>query len=54
MLLVVDANILVGELLRVKGQELLADKRLELYIAEKTLEEAQRSDDRFAELEVTA
>ena len=54
MLLVVDANILVGELLRVKGQELLTDKRLELYIAKKTFEEAQCSDNRLTELEVTA
>ena len=41
MLLVVDANILVGELLRVKGQELLTDKRLELLIAAKVWEEAR-------------
>ena len=41
MRLVVDANILVGELLRARGRELIADKRLELFLAAKVWEEAQ-------------
>ena len=41
MRLIVDANILVGELLRTKGKELVKDKQLELYIAAKAFEEAQ-------------
>ena len=41
MRLIVDANILVSELLRIKGKELIKDKRLELYIAAKAFEEAQ-------------
>ena len=41
MNLVVDANILVGELLRTKGRRLIADRRLELFIAAKAWEEAE-------------
>ena len=41
MRLVVDANILVGELLREKGRALVADKRLELFMAAKAWEEAR-------------
>ena len=41
MRLVVDANILVAELLRIKGKELVANKNLELFIADKAWEEAQ-------------
>lgn len=41
MRLVVDANILVSELLRVKGRALLADERLELFVAARAWEEAQ-------------
>ena len=40
MRLVVDANILVSELLRERGRRLVADERLELFIATKVLEEA--------------
>lgn len=40
MRLVVDANILVAELLRKRGRVLVADSRLELFIAEKAMEEA--------------
>ena len=40
MRLVVDANILVAELLRKRGRALVADKRLELFIAAKAMEEA--------------
>lgn len=40
MRLAVDANILVSELLRVQGRALIADERLELFIAEKAMEEA--------------
>ena len=41
MRLVVDANILVGELLRARGRKLIADERLELFLAAKVWEEAQ-------------
>lgn len=41
MILIVDANILVGELLRQRGRELLRHPSLMLYIAEKVLDEAQ-------------
>lgn len=40
MLLVVDANILIGELLRQRGQELIEDSRLILYISERVFSEA--------------
>jgi predicted nucleic acid-binding protein len=40
MRLVVDANILVGELIRARGRELIARRELELYIAESAWEEA--------------
>lgn len=39
MKLVIDANILVGELLRKRGQELLKNPQLILYIAQKALDE---------------
>ena len=39
MRLVVDANILVAELIRVRGRKLIARKDLELYMAEKAWEE---------------
>ena len=39
MLLVVDANILVGELLRERGRKLLEDSRLELQITGAALDE---------------
>ncbi|MGI0480742.1 PIN domain-containing protein [Geminocystis sp. CENA526] len=39
MLLVVDANILIGELLRKRGQELIKDSRLTLYISERIIGE---------------
>ena len=40
MLLVVDANILIGELLRKRGQDLIQDSRLILYISERVFSEA--------------
>ncbi len=40
MRLVVDANILVGELMRSRGRLLINDSRLELFIAAKTWDEA--------------
>ena len=40
MRLVVDANILVGELIRGRGRKLIARPELELYIAESAWEEA--------------
>ena len=39
MRLVVDANILISELIRVRGRKLIANPKLELYIAEKAWEE---------------
>ncbi|MFE1744859.1 PIN domain-containing protein [Coleofasciculus sp. H7-2] len=41
MMLIVDANILVGELLRQRGRELLRHPSLMLYITEKVLDETQ-------------
>ena len=41
MRLVVDANVLVGELTRRRGEELLAHPVLELVIAERAWDEAQ-------------
>jgi predicted nucleic acid-binding protein len=41
MRLAVDANVLVGELLRARGRALVADERLRLFIAEYAWEEAQ-------------
>ena len=38
--LVVDANILIGELLRKRGQDLIQDSRLILYISERVFSEA--------------
>lgn len=39
MRLVVDANILVSELIRVRGRKLIARPELELYMAEKAWDE---------------
>lgn len=41
MRLVVDASVLVAELLRVAGRERLADSRLELFMPERTWSEVQ-------------
>ena len=41
MKLVIDANILIAELLRKRGRELLRNPRLELYLAEQTREETE-------------
>ncbi|MDJ1184416.1 PIN domain-containing protein [Roseofilum casamattae] len=41
MKLVVDANILVGELLRIRGRKLLKSHELELYAAQRVLEETR-------------
>lgn len=40
MRLVVDANILVAELIRLRGRELIVHSELELYMAEKAWDEA--------------
>ena len=40
MRLVVDANILVGELLRERGREIISHKQLELFMATKIWEES--------------
>lgn len=50
MRLVVDANILVGELLRERGRILVAHPDLELYIAERPWSEARYELARRAEL----
>ena len=39
MRLVVDANILIAELIRVRGRKLIANPKLELYMAEQAWEE---------------
>lgn len=39
MLLVVDANILIGELLRKRGRTLFTDSRLNLYISQRVFSE---------------
>ncbi len=41
MRLVVDTNVLVGDLLRVAGRERLADGRIELFLPEQVWSEAQ-------------
>ena len=41
MILIVDANILVGELLRQGGQELIQNPALMLYMTERVLDETQ-------------
>ena len=41
MRLVVDASVLVSELLRARGRERLTDERLELFLAEHTLSEVR-------------
>jgi predicted nucleic acid-binding protein len=41
MRLVVDTNVLVGDLLRTAGRERLADDRIELFLPEQMWEEAQ-------------
>ena len=41
MLLVVDANVFVGELLRRRGRALMRDPRLTLMVSERALEEAR-------------
>lgn len=40
MFLIVDANILIGELLRKRGQQLIEDSRLTLYISDRFFSEA--------------
>jgi predicted nucleic acid-binding protein len=40
MLLVVDANILIGELLRKRGRELIQHPQLDLYISERVFSES--------------
>jgi predicted nucleic acid-binding protein len=39
MMLVIDANILIAELLRQHGRELLRNQKLAIYAAEKVLDE---------------
>ena len=41
MMLIVDTNILIGELLRQRGQELIQNPGLMLYISERVLDETQ-------------
>ncbi|MFB2891570.1 PIN domain-containing protein [Aerosakkonemataceae cyanobacterium BLCC-F50] len=41
MILIVDANILIGELLRQRGQNLIQNPELMLYITEQVLDEIQ-------------
>ncbi|MFV0257663.1 MAG: PIN domain-containing protein [Acidimicrobiales bacterium] len=41
MRLVVDTNVLVGDLLRTSGRDRIADERLELFIPEQQMEEAR-------------
>lgn len=41
MILIVDTNILVGELLRQRGRQLLRNPALRLYITERVLDETQ-------------
>lgn len=41
MMLIVDTNILVGELLRERGQELIQNPVLTLYATERILDETQ-------------
>ena len=41
MMLIVDTNILVGELLRERGQELIQNPALTLYATERILDETQ-------------
>ena len=50
MRLVVDANILVGEALRARGRALIADERLELFVAARAWEEARHEQRRRAAL----
>jgi predicted nucleic acid-binding protein len=39
MILIIDANILIGELLRQRGRELLRNKQLVVYAAERVVDE---------------
>ena len=39
MILIIDANILIGELLRQRGRELLRNKQLVIYASEKVVDE---------------
>ena len=39
MILIIDANILIAELLRQRGRELLRNQKLSIYAANKVLEE---------------
>jgi len=52
MILVADANVLVGELLRHRGQDLIADGRLEIYASERAWHEAHYELRRRAEVRV--
>jgi predicted nucleic acid-binding protein len=52
MRLVVDADVLVGVLLRHRGQELIADPRLELFVAEMAWNETHYELRRRAEARV--
>ena len=52
MLLVADANVLVGELLRHRGQDLIADGRLEIYASARAWDEAHYEIGRRADVRV--
>ncbi len=53
MRLVVDANVLIGELLRKRGQKLIKDSRLTLYISERVLGETNYELDQRINLMIT-
>jgi hypothetical protein len=50
VLLVVDANVFVGELLRRRGRVLMRNPRLALRVSERALEEARRELPRCIDL----
>lgn len=41
MILAIDANVLVGELLRLRGRDLIANPRFTLYVTEQVLSETE-------------
>jgi len=41
MILAIDANVLVGELLRQRGRDLIANPRFTLYVTEQVLSETE-------------
>ncbi|MCL1464232.1 PIN domain-containing protein [Argonema galeatum] len=53
MILIVDANILIGELLRQRGQELIQNPALMLHVTERVLDETQYEIERRIPLMVS-